>query len=162
MTKRGVIFTVIAVLLDYLIFDMLGIARYAPHCLFALIVVFSMLAGFIPTAIISAIAGFIIDTISSTNVGLTSITFVIAAVSGGIFHGKFYADNVLIPAGVSLLGIIICEGLTYIYCLISGRRITGFSTIFLTHILPCAILTAAVAMLCYSLLSPAYKKKEKY
>lgn len=162
MTKRSIIFIIIGVMLDYLIFDLLGIARYAPHCLFALIVVFSILSGFVPVAIISVIAGFIIDTISSTNVGLTSVSFAIAAISGGIFHGKFYADNVLIPAGVSLLGIIITEGLTYVYCLLLGRRIIGFSAIILTHILPCAVLTAAVAMLCYSHLSPAYKNKEKY
>lgn len=150
MKKYACSLIIAAGLLDFLVFDIAGITLFAPNCLLAVYVALALAVGYAPMAVAGVILGLAIDAVANGFVGMTSISLALAALAGGAFHGRFYADNVIVPAGISFGCIFLQESLIYIVCILLGRNMAGYGTMLLTHILPCAVLTAAVSALSYA------------
>ena len=148
MKKYACSLIIAAGLLDFLVFDIAGITLFAPNCLLAVFVALALAVGYAPMAVAGVILGLAIDAAANGFVGMTSVA--LAALAGGAFHGRFYADNVIVPAGISFGCIFLQESLIYIVCILLGRNMAGYGTMLLTHILPCAVLTAAVSALSYA------------
>lgn len=150
MKKYAFTLIIAAGLLDFLVFDIAGITLFAPNCLLAVFVALAIAVGYAPMAVVGVILGLAIDAVANGFVGMTSVSLALAALAGGAFHGRFYADNVIVPAGISFGCIFLQESLIYIVCILLGRNMAGYGTMLLTHILPCAVLTAAVSALSYA------------
>ena len=93
--------------------------------------------------------GFVIDVVYNKYIGLTSLSLLIAALAGGAFYNKFYADNVIVPAGVAAVAYTVKEHILLFTLLISGGNLSSYFMLLLTHILPSAVLTGGFAALAH-------------
>lgn len=140
---------IIAAYLDTVFFKILGIASFAPDMLIALILPLGIVVGGIPAALTGIALGIIIDITANIGIGSSSVFFCLAALCGGFFHEKFYADNWLVPAAAAAIVVLVRELIVFAVCRLTGRNMVGFFSLMLTHILPCAALTGAAGALCY-------------
>lgn len=140
---------IVAAYFDTIFFRVLGIAGYAPDMLIALLLALGVVVGSLPAALTGIVLGILIDIAANAGIGSTSVFFCLAALCGGFFHEKFYADNWLVPAAASAAVVFVRELITFAVCRISGRNMVSFFSLLLTHILPCTVLTGIVGALCY-------------
>ncbi len=147
----------IAMLLDYLVFNIAGIKSYAPDCLVAVFIALSLGLGMMPMMLTGILLGLAIDAVANTFVGGTSKSLVLASAAGGLFHGKFYADNAIIPGALAAGFVFLRENFMYFLCKIMGRNLAGFGGFMLMHILPSSLLTGIICAFAYLLI-----KKGKY
>lgn len=141
-----------AVLLDFVILGSIGIRSAAPDCLVAVFVSLALAIGMPPMVIAGIILGLVIDSVANPFIGGTALSLTLASVAGGFFHGKFYADNVIVPGVLSAVFIFVRESGMYLICRIMGRNLAGFGGFLLAHIIPSAVLTALVCALAYFLI----------
>lgn len=142
----------IAVLLDFTVLGSSGIRSAAPDCLVAVFVSLALAVGTPPMVITGIILGLAIDAVANTFIGGTALSLTLAAAVGGCFHGKFYADNVIVPGVLSAVFIFVRESGMYLVCRIMGRNLAGFGEFLLAHILPSAVLTALICAFTYFLI----------
>ena len=123
--------------IDTVLFGVCGSPVFWPNTVLAVIAALSVMGGAAPFAAVGIGIGFIIDVVYNKYIGLTSLSLLIAALAGGAFYNKFYADNVIVPAGVAAAcgrferrwqrGLVHCPG-RYCPCgraagwLTAGRR----------------------------------------
>ena len=114
MKKRWVpiIFIIAALILDFWVFDLLGITKYAPDCLTAVFAALALAYGIVPMALSGLILGLVIDAAANPYVGVTAAVLV------------FLRENIV-----------------YAFCKLMGRQVTGYAALLGTHMLPSAILT---------------------
>ena len=103
---------------------------------------------------IALAAAFYIDTVLFGVFGSpvfwpNTVLAVIAALAGGAFYNKFYADNVIVPAGVAAVAYTVKEHILLFTLLISGGNLSSYFMLLLTHILPSAVLTGGFAALAH-------------
>ena len=136
-----------AVLLDYLIFPGLGLSRVAPDALIALLVSLSVLTGLLPAAPIAVVLGILLDIGFNRFIGMSAIPLFVSALAGSVFYGRFYADNVVIPAVTAAVAALFKELFLFAVLLISGGRTSGYFALFALHVLPVSLLTGALCAL---------------
>lgn len=115
----------------------------------AVIAALSVMGGAAPFAAVGIGIGFVIDVVYNKYIGLTSLSLLIAALAGGAFYNKFYADNVIVPAGVAAVAYTVKEHILLFTLLISGGNLSSYFMLLLTHILPSAVLTGGFAALAH-------------
>ncbi|MBR5947975.1 MAG: rod shape-determining protein MreD [Clostridia bacterium] len=140
-----------AVLLDYLLFPGLGLSRIAPDALIALLVSLSVLTGLLPAVPIAAILGLLIDIAFNRFIGMSAIPLFVSALAGSVFYGRFYADNIVIPAVTAAAAAFLKELFLLAALLFSGGRVSGYFALFALHILPASLLTGALCALIHLL-----------
>lgn len=142
----------VAVLLDFTILSATGIRTVAPDCLVAVFVALALAVGAPPMVIAGIILGLIVDAIANPFIGGTALSLALASAAGGFFHGRFYADNEIVPGVLSAVFIFVRESGMYLICKIMGRNLAPFGGFLLTHILPSALLTALICAFTYFLI----------
>ena len=139
-----IIATVLAFYMDAVLFPLIGSGWFMPEALIALMVSFGVLMGGGGSAAIGAAVGAILDILCNKYVGVSSVFLLGAALLGGIFYNKFYADNIIIPSLVAAAVMFVKEHVMLIIVLVSGGRISSYLMTLLTHILPSALLTGGL------------------
>ncbi len=136
-----------AVLLDYLIFPGLGLSRVAPDALIALLVSLSVLTGLLPAVPIAVVLGVLLDIGFNRFIGMSAIPLFISALAGSVFYGRFYADNIVIPAVTAAVAAFLKELFLFAVLLLSGGKTSGYFALFALHMLPASLLTGALCAL---------------
>ena len=142
----------VAVLLDFMVLGSTGLRSAAPDCLVAVFVSLALAVGTPPMVITGIILGLAVDAVANPFIGGTALSLALASAVGGFFHGKFYADNVVVPGVLSAVFIFVRESGMYLICRIMGRNLTGFGGFLLAHILPSAVITALICAFTYFLI----------
>ena len=142
----------IAFYLDTVLFPLTGLRNFAPEALIALFVSLGVLIGGGTTALIGGAVGLLVDMLFNKYVGLSSAFFIGAALAGGLFHNKFYADNLIIPSVTAAAVMFIKEHIMLIVVLIAGGRLNGYMRTLAAHILPAALLTGGLCALIHLVL----------
>lgn len=142
----------IAFYLDTVLFPLTGLRSFAPEALFALFVSLGVLIGGGTTALIGGAVGLLADMLFNKYVGLSSAFFIGAALAGGIFHNKFYADNLIIPSVTAAAVMFVKEHIMLIVILIAGGRLNGYMRTLAAHILPASLLTGGLCVLIHLVL----------
>ena len=130
--------------IDTVLFGVFGSPVFWPNTVLAVIAALS-----VPFAAVGIGIGFVIDVVYNKYIGLTSLSLLIAALAGGAFYNKFYADNVIVPAGVAAVAYTVKEHILLFTLLISGGNLSSYFMLLLTHILPSAVLTGGFAALAH-------------
>ena len=84
--------------IDTVLFGARGSPVFWPNTVLAVIAALSVMGGAAPFAAVGIGIGFVIDVVYNKYIGSTSLSLLIAALAGGAFYNKFYADNVIVPA----------------------------------------------------------------
>ena len=132
--------------IDTVLFGVCGSPVFWPNTVLAVIAALSVMGGAAPFAAVGIGIGFIIDVVYNKYIGLTSLSLLIAALAGGAFYNKFYADNVIVPAGVAAVAYTVKEHILLFTLLISGGNLSSYFMLLLTHILPSAVCSSCA---CY-------------
>ncbi len=135
--------------IDTVLFGVCGSPVFWPNTVLAVIAALSVMGGAAPFAAVGIGIGFVIDVVYNKYIGLTSLSLLIAALAGGAFYNKFYADNVIVPAGVAAVAYTVKEHILLFTLLISGGNLSSYFMLLLTHILPSAVLTGGFAALAH-------------
>ncbi|HRN15116.1 MAG TPA: hypothetical protein PK062_07635, partial [Clostridia bacterium] len=106
--------------IDTVLFGAFGSPVFWPNTVLAVIAALSVMGGAAPFAAVGIGIGFVIDVVYNKYIGLTSLSLLIAALAGGAFYNKFYADNVIVPAGVAAVAYTVKEHILLFTLLISG------------------------------------------
>ena len=133
--------------IDTVLFGVCGSPVFWPNTVLAVIA--AVMGGAAPFAAVGIGIGFVIDVVYNKYIGLTSLSLLIAALAGGAFYNKFYADNVIVPAGVAAVAYTVKEHILLFTLLISGGNLSSYFMLLLTHILPSAVLTGGFAALAH-------------
>lgn len=142
----------LAFYLDTVLFPLTPIRLFAPEALIALFVSLGVLIGGSTTAVIGAAIGLLLDILFNKYVGLSSFFFIASALAGGVFHNKFYADNIIIPSVTGAAVMFVKEHIMLIVVLIAGGRLNGYMLTLAAHILPAALLTGGLTALFHMVL----------
>ena len=138
--------------MDSILFPLTGIRTFAPEALLALAVSLGVLAGAGTAVWIAALTGALLDILFNKIFGLSALFYVGAALAGGMFYNKFYADNIIIPGVTAAAVMFVKENVMYLIVRLSGGRVESFVMTLLTHTLPSALLTGALCMLFHLIL----------
>lgn len=136
-----IILIIAALLLDFWLFGLLGITKYAPDCLVAVFTALALACGVVPMALTGLILGLIIDAVANPYVGWTAVMLALTSLAGGCLRGKYYADNAIIPGVTAAVLIFLRENIVCLFCKLMGRQVTGYAALLGTHIIPSAVLT---------------------
>ena len=143
---------ILAFFLDSVFFGAVGLYSIRPEALIALCVSLGVLMGWAPTAAIGIPVGIVLDLLCNKYIGLSSIAFLGAALAGGFFYNKYYADNVIIPAVTAAAVMFVKEHIMLLTVLLSGGRMSGYLMTLVAHILPASLLTGALCALIHLIL----------
>ena len=113
--------------IDTVLFGVCGSPVFWPNTVLAVIAALSVMGGAAPFAAVGIGIGFVID----------------------VVYNKFYADNVIVPAGVAAVAYTVKEHILLFTLLISGGNLSSYFMLLLTHILPSAVLTGGFAALAH-------------
>ena len=147
-----VIACLLAFYMDSILFPLIGLRTFGPEAILALIVSLGVLSGAETAVWIGALMGALLDILFNKIFGISSLFYILAALAGGIFHNKFYADNSIIPGVTAAAVMFLKEHIMLIIVLLSGGRVESYVMILLTHILPASLLTGGLCALLYAVL----------
>lgn len=133
--------------IDTVLFGVCGSPVFWPNTVLAVIATLSVMGGAAPFAALGIGIGLVVDVVYNKYLGLTSLSLLLAALAGGAFYNKFYADNVIVPAGVAAVAFTVKEHILLFVLLVSGGNLDSYFMLMLTHILPSAVLTGGFAAL---------------
>ncbi|MBO4848271.1 MAG: rod shape-determining protein MreD [Clostridia bacterium] len=138
---------VLAFYLDTVFFNLIGLyGKMRPDVMLAAVVSLGVLMGPAPAAAVGFGIGLLADIFFNKIVGLTSLTYMLSGVAGGLFFHKFYADNLVIPTATAVACAFVKEHILLFASLLAGARPPYFLT-FATYILPSILLTGGVCLL---------------
>lgn len=146
----GILF---CVYFDSIFFAKLNIAGIRPDMMLAFIVSFTILEGPMMGALLGAAGGLLMDILFGRALGVYAAIYMVAAVGASVFYGKFYADNVIIPAVTAVIAGIVKDLLMAFIVFAMGTKYV-FGGVFVQYILPCALFTGAACLLIHLLLKP--------
>ncbi|MBQ7060873.1 MAG: hypothetical protein IJM85_03725 [Clostridia bacterium] len=147
MRKYVVVISIlIAFYLDTVFFRLIGIRNFAPEALIALFVSLGVLMGGASAAAIGIGVGILIDIVANRFVGPSAVYYAAAALAGGAFYNKFYADNVIIPSIIAAVVTFLKEHISLMILLFARGRLPSYVMTVLTHILPSALLTGVLCL----------------
>ena len=153
MRKYVVVIAVAAAFfLDSMVFNGIDIFGFRPDTMMAVIVSLAVLIGAAPAAAIGIGMGILTDILFNAHLGLNSICLLLAALAGGFFYNKYYADNVVIPALTAAFAVFVKEHVMLIASLLMGRNLSGYFMMFISHILPSLLLTGGLCALAHLIL----------
>lgn len=132
-------------LLDTIVFSRLGVYGVQLNTLTILVVLFSILCGAYSGAAAGIAGGLLVDIMFGQHLGLSSLQYLIIGILAGIFYNRYYADNVLLPAIVVGASSILKEILSALFMLLLGVQF-DLAIIMIRYVVPCAIVSAAVAI----------------
>ncbi|OQB24094.1 MAG: rod shape-determining protein MreD [Firmicutes bacterium ADurb.Bin182] len=154
----------LCIYLDSIFFDRINLYGIRPDCMLALIVVFGILMGSLPAAVIGTAAGLVTDIFFGESVGYNAALFLILGMAAGFFYRKYYADNLIIPALTAGLAALSKELVNAGIVFLSGIKFS-FTVMFLRYILPSSLMTAVLCIIAIPVLKPVlsgqYKKTER-
>ncbi len=136
---------VLSLYLDSIFFARVNLAGIRPDVMLALIASLGVILGGKPAAILGACVGLIADILYSRFLGLSAIGYMVAGAVGGLFYQKYYADNIIIPALVAIVGAFLKENVMAIAARLSGAEFSYFG-VLASYILPCMLFTGLLCM----------------
>ncbi|MEG1559587.1 MAG: rod shape-determining protein MreD [Clostridia bacterium] len=155
-----VIALLIGIFLDSVFFNTVNIVGIRPDALLAIIVSIGFMLGGWRTALIGCITGLTVDVMFYKIVGINAALYMLSGMLAGVFHRKFYADNIIVPAIVAAILSFCKETFYALFTLIRGAEFS-LPLIFITYILPCAVLTGLFCLLVHLAMRPLLKKYSK-
>ena len=161
MSRRiiGAILIAVCVYLDTIFFARVNFYDIRPDALLAATVSYAVLLG--PEGILfGGIGGLVADILVGPMLGMNAAVYAACGMLASVFYQKFYADNVIVPAGVA----VVCGiGKELIYALITALRGARFSLgwMLLQYILPGALISALLCMLLHVILKPLLASQVK-
>ena len=82
----------------------------------------------------------------------------VAGSAGGMFYQKFYADNVIVPAGVAAVSALLKEHIMMLAVRLSGGTFS-YAEMVGAYVLPSMLLTVALTMPVHVLLKRALARQ---
>ena len=143
----------LCVYFDSIFFAKLNFAGIRPDVMLAFVVSFSILEGPITGALLGAAGGLLMDVLFGRALGVYAAIYLMTAVGAGIFYGKFYADNVIVPAATAVV-LGIGKDLLLALMMLAAGVTYSFPRMLVHYILPSALLTGAACLLIHMLLKP--------
>lgn len=145
----------VALYLDSIFFAKINLNGIRPDAMLALIAAMSMLIGSKKGALLGLACGLLTDVLYSRMIGLSAIGLMACGAAGGFFYQKYYADNLVIPALVAAAGAFFKENVMAVAAKLSGADF-AYLSVFGTYILPCMLMTAALAMPAHAVMKRVY------
>lgn len=136
----------LAFYLNTVVFARYNLFGIRPDVILAFVVSIGVMRGALPAGIIGVCMGFVIDIFFEKFVGIHALSYMIAGIAGGLFYGKFYADNIVVPAVVAGITSFLKEHILALVVVLAGGRFY-YPSMFALYILPCALVTAGVCAL---------------
>jgi rod shape-determining protein MreD len=148
-----VVSVLVCIYFDSIFFMRLNIVGIRPDMLLAVAVSFGVLLGRPSSLLIGGISGLVMDILFGEFIGMNLALYLLAALAGSIFHRKYYADNVIIPAATAFAAAIIKELLVGAVAALMGITY-HFGSMLIQYILPCAAFTAVVCAGAHAIFRP--------
>lgn len=165
MAKRAIpaiiISALICIFLDRIVFSNFNVLGIRPDMLMGLTVSFGILIGNTRSQIICGAIGMLYDILVGKLIGLNCAVYVVAGLVAGFFFRKFYTDNVIFPAVVTLILSFVRENILAAVVAVSGVQFNYIMMLF-TYIIPCALVTALMCVPLYAILKPFLEQYGKY
>ena len=146
----------IGIYLDSILFCRLNISGIRPDALLAVVVSASVLLGSVKGGLLGI--GLFMDVLFGKCVGLSAIAYMVAGAAGGMFYQKFYADNVIVPAGVAAVSALLKEHIMMLAVRLSGGTFS-YAEMVGAYVLPSMLLTVALTMPVHVLLKRALARQ---
>lgn len=150
----------LCVYLDSIFFARVNVMDIRPDALLAATVSFAVLTGRYSGAVFGAIGGLLLDLLTARYLGLTAALLLVAGLCAGFFYKKFYADNIVVPAGSAVAAFLTKEIFMMLFMFIGGAAIP-VQAILLKYMLPSAILTGILCILIHLVLKPVLARQVK-
>ncbi len=135
----------LGIYLDSIFFCRFNLYGIRPEALVTMIVSYGMLMGRLPAAILGCGLGLFMDAMFGKMLGLTAISYLLAAYVSGFFYQKYYADNLVMPAVIAGLARLFSEHLMAAAMLMRGGSFPYLQTLT-TYIVPCALATGLLCI----------------
>ncbi|MEG1548448.1 MAG: rod shape-determining protein MreD [Clostridia bacterium] len=139
--------------MDSIFFARVNLFGIRPDMTLAVLVSISVLSGSISGALIGGITGLIMDILFGKLIGLNAIAYMIAGTLGGLFCGKFYADNVIIPTAAAMVCALIKEHIMALSVIVAGGRFS-YINMLVGYVLPCVAFTGGISVLVHLIIKP--------
>ena len=150
----------LGVYLDSIFFARVNISGVRPDTLMAVIVSYGVLAGSLGCGLLGLGMGLFMDILFGKYIGLSAIGYMFAGLVGGIFYQKFYADNVIIPAAVAAVSVLVKEHIMMLAVRLSGGAFS-YGQMFGLYVVPCMLVTVALTALVHIVLKRALARQVK-
>ena len=165
MTKKVVPSIIIAALicmfLDNVVFTRLNIAGIRPDMLMTLTVTLGILIGSTRAQLICGGIGLLCDIFITKLFGLNCAVYLLAGLISGMFFRKFYTDNVVFPALLTLALAFLREHIIAGAAAITGSSF-NYGLLLITYILPCSVFTAVMCIPMFAILKPLLSQYGKF
>ncbi len=148
----------IGIYLDSILFCRLNISGIRPDALLAVVVSAGVLLGSVKGGLLGVGIGLFMDVLFGKCVGLSAIAYMVAGAAGGMFYQKFYADNVIVPAGVAAVSALLKEHIMMLAVRLSGGTFS-YAEMVGAYVLPSMLLTVALTMPVHVLLKRALARQ---
>ena len=148
----------IGIYLDSILFCRLNISGIRPDALLAVAVSAGVLLGSVKGGLLGVGIGLFMDVLFGKCVGLSAIAYMVADAAGGMFYQKFYADNVIVPAGVAAVSALLKEHIMMLAVRLSGGTFS-YAEMVGAYVLPSMLLTVALTMPVHVLLKRALARQ---
>ena len=165
MTKKVVPSIIIAALicmfLDNVVFTRLNIAGIRPDMLMTLTVTLGILIGSTRAQLICGGIGLLYDILLGKFLGLNCAVYVVSGIVAGVFFRKFYTDNVIFPAVVTLILAFVRENVFAVTVALTGVKF-NYALMLFAYIIPCAAATALMCIPMYAVMKSFLYQYGKY
>ena len=165
MTKKVVptiaISALVCIFLDEVIFSRVNILGVRPDLLMALTVSFGILIGSVRSQIICGGIGLLYDIAAGRMIGLNCAIYVVAGLVSGLFFRKFYTDNIVFPAFLTLILAFFRENVLALASALSGGHF-NYGLMLIAYMIPCAIFTAITCIPIYLIQKPLLAQYGRY
>lgn len=165
MTRKVGFAIAIAVLicmfLDNIVFTTFNIAQVRPDMIMTLTVTLGILVGSTRSQIICGSVGLFYDILVGKYFGLNCAIYVVAGLIAGMFFRKFYTDNFVFPAIVTLILSFFREHFLALVAVLGGASF-NYGYMLIAYIIPCSIFSAVMCIPLYLILKPLLIRYGKY
>lgn len=155
-----VVAVLICLYLDTIFFPRVNLIGMRPDAMLALTVSYAVCTGYLPGAILAVAGGLASDLIGGTAFGLNAALYLLAALAGGFFYKKFYADNVVVPA-VTAIACGFFKDITVGLIRLIGGGNMEFGGLLVKYILPSALMSGLLCVLFHLALKPLVARQIK-
>ena len=164
LKKAGITITIaslVCVFLDCIVFTRVNIMGVRPDMIMVLCVTLGILTGHLRSQLICGGIGLLCDIFIAKLFGLNCAVYLLAGLISGMFFRKFYTDNVVFPALLTLALAFLREHIIAGAAAITGSSF-NYGLLLITYILPCSVFTAVMCIPMFAILKPLLSQYGKF
>lgn len=141
--------------MDSIFFPLVNFYDICPDMMLAASICIAILSGSVSGARFGVIGGLVMDIAVGRFLGLNGAMYMSVGYLAGFFYKKYYADNIIFPAVASSAACFLKDNFLAAISALTGTKFV-YTSVLLTYIVPCALITGAAAFLMYVILKPLF------